>query len=330
MATAAIANGGELFRPLLVRSILGPDGEVVQEFNPQVRRRVVSRQVARVVTDMMTTVTEEGGTGIEAALEGYLVAGKTGTAQIADLENGGYAEDSWLASFVGFVPADEPRLAMAVVLVEPVINHYGGQTAGPVFRRIADQTLRYLGVPPRRRGQARRAQSALAEAAAESRQEDVAATETQPETADEEPRDWRLMPDFAGLSMRQALRRAEQSGLHGHCRGNGPRRRAGSPSRAPRGPEPNAGVAFSASCSSLAEAQAGRGRPRGTVRAGGRSQRERVFGFESERRERVMGKAGALLTLADLLEGVEVLAANGGLEVPVRAVQHDSRRRRAW
>ena len=121
---------------------------MVEEFTPEVRRRVVSRQTARLVADMMTTVTEEGGTGTDAALDGYLVAGKTGTAQVADLEHGGYADDAWVASFVGFVPADRPRLAMAVILTDPVINHYGGQTAGPVFRRIADQALRYLGVPP--------------------------------------------------------------------------------------------------------------------------------------------------------------------------------------
>ena len=80
----------------------------------------LSRQVARLVSDMMTSVTEEGGTGTDAALEGYLVAGKTGTAQMADLEHGGYLEDTWVSSFVGFVPADRPRLAMAdCVLPEP-------------------------------------------------------------------------------------------------------------------------------------------------------------------------------------------------------------------
>jgi cell division protein FtsI (penicillin-binding protein 3) len=228
MATAAIADGGRLHRPLLVRRVLAPDGSVVQEFTPEVRRRVVSRQTARLVADMMTSVTEAGGTGIDAALEGYLVAGKTGTAQVADLEHGGYTDDAWIASFVGFVPADRPRLAMAVVLIEPVINHYGGQTAGPVFRRIADQALRYLGVPPNRptsgaprdeaaqppaaeRGadeaeEAEAAQSAEAEAA-----EAVAEAEAEAEAAAHP--EWALMPDFAGMSMRRALQTAAGAGL---------------------------------------------------------------------------------------------------------------------
>jgi len=223
MATAAIADEGRLHEPMIVRQILGPDGSVVQEFTPRVRRRVVSRQVARMVADMMTAVTEEGGTGIDAALDGYLVAGKTGTAQIADLENGGYAEDAWLASFVGFVPADRPRLAIAVVLVEPVINHYGGQTAGPVFRRIADQALRYLGVPPNRRDAAR---DVVVPPNAEA-DGDAAATRDEPTAADQEPvadegdPSWPRMPDFTGMSIRQALRTAGEAGLDVVIEGTG-------------------------------------------------------------------------------------------------------------
>jgi cell division protein FtsI (penicillin-binding protein 3) len=217
MATAAIANGGRLYHPLLVKQVLGPDGEVVQEFSPDVRRRVVSRQVARMVADMMTTVTEAGGTGTEAALDGYLVAGKTGTAQMADLERGGYAEDAWLASFVGFVPADRPRLAIAVVLVEPVINHYGGQTAGPVFRRIADQALRYLGVAPNRRPSRSEISKLLRRGGSADQgsqeQESEALPQWEQQSDEEAQPDWPVMPDFNGMSMRQALRVASAKGL---------------------------------------------------------------------------------------------------------------------
>lgn len=215
MAMAAIADGGRLHEPLLVRRVLGPDGSVVQEFTPRVRRRVVSRQVARLVADMMTAVTEEGGTGTDAALEGYLVAGKTGTAQMADLEHGGYEEDAWLSSFVGFVPADRPRLAIAVVLVEPVINHYGGQTAGPAFRRIADQALRYLGVPPNR--QDRRSDDEEGnesdDEAAEVADETPPSLEQETLADDEAHPDWPQMPDFTNMSIRQALRTAQEAGL---------------------------------------------------------------------------------------------------------------------
>ncbi len=146
-ALSAIANGGTLMEPRLVRRIVGPDGETVGSFAPQARRRVISRYTARLVTDMLTAVTEEGGTGTQAALDGYLVAGKTGTAQ-KSMGAKGYEEGKWVSSFVGFVPSDKPRLAITVVIDEPRINHYGGTVAAPAFQRIADQALRYLGVPP--------------------------------------------------------------------------------------------------------------------------------------------------------------------------------------
>ena len=96
----------------------------------------------------MTAVTEEGGTGTQASLNGFLVAGKTGTAQKSEGSKG-YAKDRWIASFFGFVPSDRPRLVISVVIDEPLINHYGGTVAAPVFKRIADQSLRYLGISPR-------------------------------------------------------------------------------------------------------------------------------------------------------------------------------------
>jgi cell division protein FtsI (penicillin-binding protein 3) len=146
-ATSALANGGRLMEPFLVKRISDGRGEAVEETLPRVRRQVVPQSVARLVGDMMTAVTGPDGTGTEAALDGYLVAGKTGTAQKADYVAGGYSRDKWLASFVGFVPADDPRLVISVVIDEPVIAHYGGTVAGPVFRRVARAALRHLGVP---------------------------------------------------------------------------------------------------------------------------------------------------------------------------------------
>ncbi len=146
-ALSAIANGGMLMRPMLVKRIINPEGETLRSFVPNARRRVINRYTARLVADMMTSVTEEGGTGIEGALDGFIVAGKTGTAQKA-VAGKGYVKDKWVSSFFGFVPADDPKLAISVVIDEPLINYYGGIVAAPLMRRISDQALKYLGVSP--------------------------------------------------------------------------------------------------------------------------------------------------------------------------------------
>jgi cell division protein FtsI (penicillin-binding protein 3) len=148
VAMGAIANGGKLMEPILVRRITDARGNVVKEWSTHVRREVVPASVAKTVAEMLTAVVEDGGTGVEAAMDGFRVAGKTATAQKVDPATGKYSEDKYTASFVGFVPAEKPRLVIAVVLDEPMIGRYGGDLAGPVFRRVAEASLRYLGVPP--------------------------------------------------------------------------------------------------------------------------------------------------------------------------------------
>ncbi|HEX5656373.1 MAG TPA: penicillin-binding transpeptidase domain-containing protein [Polyangiales bacterium] len=146
-AMSAVANGGKLVKPMIVANISDVTGKVVEQFTPSVKRQVVPASTAHLVTDMLTGVTTSGGTGEAAALEGYLVAGKTGTAQKAD-PRGGYADDSWTATFVGFAPAQRPKLVVSVVIDEPVVEHYGGLVAGPVFKRITAAALRHMGVSP--------------------------------------------------------------------------------------------------------------------------------------------------------------------------------------
>jgi cell division protein FtsI (penicillin-binding protein 3) len=153
-AMSALANGGDLVSPVLVRRIVDGHGETLEETRPNVLRRVVRPDTARLVADMLTAVTGPGGTGEDAAIDGFLVAGKTGTAQKANYIGGGYADDRWLASFVGFVPAEAPRIVIAVVIDEPLVAHYGGVVAGPVFRRVGEATLRHLGVATSEGGQA--------------------------------------------------------------------------------------------------------------------------------------------------------------------------------
>jgi cell division protein FtsI (penicillin-binding protein 3) len=142
MATAAIANGGELLDPVLVRKVTSATGEPVRDAAPTVRRRVVPKWVARAVTQMMVGVTEGDATGTEAAIPGFVVAGKTATAQKADPRTGRYSIDKYIASFVGFVPADRPEVVIAVTLDEPMVDHSGGVAAAPVFRSVGEYVLK--------------------------------------------------------------------------------------------------------------------------------------------------------------------------------------------
>jgi cell division protein FtsI (penicillin-binding protein 3) len=149
MAAAAIANGGELMEPILVKKVTTSTGELVREAAPRVRRRVVPAHVARTLAELLVAVTEGQGTGTEAAVDGYRVAGKTATAQKTDPLTGRYSIDRYIASFVGFVPADKPVVAIAVTLDEPMVEHAGGVVAAPIFRRVAQMSLKYRGLTPR-------------------------------------------------------------------------------------------------------------------------------------------------------------------------------------
>jgi cell division protein FtsI (penicillin-binding protein 3) len=149
-AMAAIANGGLLVRPTLVKRVVDPaTGEVLDAAEPVVVRRVVSAEVAATVSRWLVGVIEdERGTGKRARLDGWRAAGKTGTAQKADLVSGGYSADKRFSSFVGFAPAEAPRIVIGVFLDEPKEDIYGGEIAAPAFREIAEYAMKMLGVPP--------------------------------------------------------------------------------------------------------------------------------------------------------------------------------------
>jgi cell division protein FtsI (penicillin-binding protein 3) len=149
MGVSAIANGGELMEPILVRKVATATGQVIRSSASRVRRRVVPRPVALQVAEMMIGVTEGQGTGVEAALEGFEVAGKTATAQKTDPATGRYSENKFVASFIGFVPARNPAVAIAVVVDEPMVDHAGGNVAAPIFRRVAKMALEYKGLVPK-------------------------------------------------------------------------------------------------------------------------------------------------------------------------------------
>jgi cell division protein FtsI (penicillin-binding protein 3) len=146
-AVAAIANNGVLMKPYIVARITDANGETVKRFEPEPVRRVISLETARVVKNILKTVVTEGGTGASAALDGYSVGGKTGTARKLDA-TGRYSNQHHIASFTGFAPADRPEIVVLVIIDEPRENYYGGVVAAPVFKRIAQESLNYLGVPP--------------------------------------------------------------------------------------------------------------------------------------------------------------------------------------
>jgi cell division protein FtsI (penicillin-binding protein 3) len=137
---AAIANGGILRRPQLIES-------VGDESIPEAKgHRIIDADVAAQVRTMLEGVLAPGGTASEVSVPGYTLAGKTGTAQVA--ENGTYSETKYVASFIGFAPAQDPRLLIAVIVDQPQGEIYGGSVAAPAFGEIAAFALPYLGVPP--------------------------------------------------------------------------------------------------------------------------------------------------------------------------------------
>src|SRR5580700_5440536 len=150
MGMSAIANNGRLLEPVLVKRVSDGTGVTLSEATPHVRRDAIPPYVSQMMSEMLVAVTEGEGTGVEAAIPGFKVAGKTGTAQKIDPATHRYSDTHFVASFVGFVPADRPRLAIAVVLDDPMGGtHAGGLVAAPLFRRIGEMALRYLGVTPR-------------------------------------------------------------------------------------------------------------------------------------------------------------------------------------
>lgn len=216
-ATAAIANGGKLMRPYVVDHVVNRYGEVVEQRSPQPVRQVVTPAVAKQLSEMLVSVTEKGGTGTLAAIPGYRVAGKTGTAQKVDPVTGGYSADKRVSSFVGFVPAEAPRLVVLVLVDEPADQVYGGLVAAPIFARIASQALQYLNVPPTLEvpKQELPPLPQLAQAPTdEDQQEQLPEAEVGPVVGP-------VMPNFIGLSSRQVLQAMQQSGLNVRMVGSG-------------------------------------------------------------------------------------------------------------
>lgn len=225
-AFAAIGNGGVLMRPQVVKSLIDSDGNLVRTFMPASDGRAVSQRAAKLTLDAMTAVTREGGTGTNAAIEGYNVAGKTGTAQKPDTgyrrgvfvgrSSRGYRSDAWIASFIGVVPAEAPRLAILVVVDEPDGRAFGGVVAAPVFREIGEFALKYLEVPPSERRPIKVSRIAKAAAAAADDRAHVDLGEPASPDADTV-----VVPDFLGVSIGRALDMARSARVQVDVVGSG-------------------------------------------------------------------------------------------------------------
>jgi cell division protein FtsI (penicillin-binding protein 3) len=147
-AFGAIANGGTLMQPRLVRATFDAGGRQVRRFEPKAIRQAIAPETARTLTRVLVRVVDQG-TGHNAAIPGYEVAGKTGTAQKLDPGTHRYSRAPGVLSFVGFTPADDPRLVMLVMLDEPKNEKWGSEAAAPIFSAIGREVLRYLEIPPR-------------------------------------------------------------------------------------------------------------------------------------------------------------------------------------
>lgn len=236
-ALQVLANDGVRMQPRLVRAVTDADGRVIEDRPSRSLGRVVSVEAARATAEAMVSVVyDEDGTGSRGRVPGFVVAGKTGTAQKVDPKARAYV-DKWIGSFAGFVPAGRPEIVLVVSIDEPEPQHYGGLVAAPAFANIARRSLAHLGVygrpepkpePKPKRGAAARGRRRRRAARAERRRaaaegpvvEEIA--ELQPSADAADPTTATLqVPSFAGLTVRAALAVAEQHQLRLQPEGSG-------------------------------------------------------------------------------------------------------------
>lgn len=144
-AVSAIANGGNLMKPRLVKELIDQDGKIVKNIEPEIRRKVISESTSQTMLKMLESVVAEG-TGTKSYIPGYRVGGKTGTAQ--KIIDGRYVPGKYIASFVAVAPIDDPQIAILVIIDEPSVGaYYGGTIAAPVAKIVLEETLNYLEIP---------------------------------------------------------------------------------------------------------------------------------------------------------------------------------------
>jgi len=229
-AYSVLANGGKRMKPYLVQRITRSDGELIYESEAKSLGQIIQPQTAEILSRLLEGVTEAGGTGINAAIPGYRVAGKTGTAQKYDTKQKAYSKTDYYSSFVGYAPADDARLVVYVGLDGPQGDQiYGGQIAAPIFKNVMSAALYQLKLPPTQRtlplfdasddGSKKNKPQGL-EKDPESRA-DLWAPDRQPDQEVAGSAGYRVVPDFAGLNVSQAMSLVEGRGFTIDIEGTG-------------------------------------------------------------------------------------------------------------
>jgi cell division protein FtsI (penicillin-binding protein 3) len=195
-AFGALANGGKLMQPYIVRAHLDRNGRETERTEPQALRQVISPQTAATLTDILTSVVTDG-TGHKAVVQGYAVAGKTGTAQKPDPVTHVYSRKPGVLSFIGFVPSSAPRLVILALLDEPKTVVWGSEAAAPIFAAVAAPVLRHLDVTP--------TDSVPSVQIVRASGRDAEREPPADPAAGMSPDGEALMPDLTGKSLRQAL-----------------------------------------------------------------------------------------------------------------------------
>ena len=215
-ALSSIANQGVLMKPFIVRGLMDKKGKVVQAYHPTVVRRVVSPETAKKLTNIMTDVVgAEDGTGKHARIVNIAVAGKTGTSQKFDFARHVYSSERVKTSFMGFFPADDPQVAMLVILDEPQRDKWGGVAAAPVFRDIGEQLLTRFKTNIRDNPILEEEKPGV-----DMKMKLVSAPSPQAVQISIEDDDNRI-PDFRGMSIREVLKKSKEKGLDVQIIGSG-------------------------------------------------------------------------------------------------------------
>ncbi|MCX5849960.1 MAG: penicillin-binding transpeptidase domain-containing protein, partial [Deltaproteobacteria bacterium] len=212
-AVSAIANNGVLMKPYIVRGIADNNNRLIKLYTPTIVRKVISPDVAKRLTNMLTEVVgAPDGTGKSAHIVNVAVAGKTGTSQKFDFKRGVYSSEKVRTSFMGFFPADNPQVAILVMLDEPQRDKWGGVAAAPVFKNIGEQILNCFKTNIR--------ETPVFEADKTEKVQLVSAQQTlapQDVTGDDDS----TMPDFSGLTIREAMKKAKAESIELKVSGNG-------------------------------------------------------------------------------------------------------------
>lgn len=229
-AYSVFANGGVEMRPFAVHKIVNSNGDKVFQQRPEERKRAMNKEAARDLAAMLHTVTQTGGTAPGGAIPGYGAAGKTGTAQKVDPKIRAYAHGQYVSSFIGFTPLDRPRLAIYVVYDTPRKGgYYGGTVAAPVFKKIAENALAYMGVAPGT-GDGETTRLARSFLSVKPAMKKAVTKAPEPAVPVKRTSDWNAikvslaggaMPDLKGVSLRELLSLSRSQGAAIEIEGSG-------------------------------------------------------------------------------------------------------------